>query len=114
MTLVLFVTLSVYVTSSSELEHAPMLRLHIHLFVALILCYWSGWISDEDCERVSSLDDPEWRSQLWALQNEDINHVLHGRWREYYHRQKSRVLIYVRPVNWSCHYNWTQINITRL
>ena len=99
----LFVALSVYVTSSSELEHAPMSQLHIHLFVVLILCYWSGWISDEECERVSSLDDPEWRSQLWALQNEDINLVLRGRWM----RQHWKVLIYVRPVNSLCHCYYT-------
>jgi hypothetical protein len=56
----------------------------------LILCYWSGLISDEECERVSSLDDPEWRSQLQALQNEDINLVLHGRWEEYVDRQADK------------------------
>ena len=63
--------------------------------------------SDEECERVSSLDDPEWRSQLKALQNVDINDVLHGRWWEYYYRQENRVLIYVRPVNLSCHCYYT-------
>ena len=64
-------------------------------------------ISDEERERVSSLGDPEWRSQLEALRNEDVNDVLHGRWREYCDKQICKVLIYVRPVNWSCHCNYT-------
>ena len=76
-------------------------------FVVLILCYWSGLISDEEFDRVSSLSDPEWRSQLRALQNEDINDVLHGRWREYYYRQERKVLIYVRAVYLFCHCNYT-------
>ena len=67
-------------------------------FVVLILCYWSGLISDEECERVFSLDDLEWRTQLEALQNEDINCVLYGRWRKYCEEQKYKVLIYVRPI----------------
>ena len=76
-------------------------------FVVIILCYWDGWISDEECERVSLLDDPEWRSQLQALQNEDINLVLHGRWEEYVDRQADKVPIFVRPVSLFCLCNYT-------
>ena len=50
-------------------------------------------MSAEECEIVSSLDDPEWWIQLDALQNEDINLVLHGGWREYWGRQEYKVLI---------------------
>ena len=68
-------------------------------FAVLIFCYWNGLISDKECERVYSLADPEWRTQLEALQNKDINLVLHGRWEEYYSRQYGKVPIYVRPDN---------------
>jgi hypothetical protein len=43
-------------------------------------------ISDEECERVYSLDDSEWRPRLGALQSKDINDVLRGGWEEYWKR----------------------------